>query len=74
MVPPHRPPVGAGDTVGKRRGCPREPWYRPSGRYGRDRATPTDDRVGTRERQHRPAATRRAAWIEAEAQFQRRRG
>jgi hypothetical protein len=70
MVPPHRTTVCAGDTVGKRRGGARETWYRPSGRYGRERATPTDERVGNRERKHRPEATRRSVWIEAEAKFQ----
>jgi hypothetical protein len=59
--------------VEKRRGGPRETWYRPGGRYGRERATPTDERVGNRERKHRPEATRRSVWIEAEAKFQLRR-
>jgi hypothetical protein len=47
-VPPHRTTVCAGDTVGKTAVCPREAWYRPSGRYGRDAVTPADDRAGQR--------------------------
>ena len=47
-VPPHRTKVCAGDTVGKTAVCPREAWYRPRGRYGRDAVPPADARAGKR--------------------------
>jgi hypothetical protein len=58
-VPPRRTRVCAGDTVGKRRGCPRETWYRPNGRYGRHRVTPADERAGNGEHKPRPETTGR---------------
>jgi hypothetical protein len=58
-VLPQRTTVCADDTVGKRRGCPRETWYRPNGRYGRNRVTPADERAGNGEHKPRPEATER---------------
>lgn len=47
-VPPHRTRVCAGDTVGKPEVCPREAWYRPRGRDGREAVPPADERAGQR--------------------------
>jgi hypothetical protein len=47
-VPPQRTTGCAGDTVGKTEVCPREAWYRPRGRDGREAVTPADERAGKR--------------------------
>src|SRR3954453_1387688 len=41
---------------GEERQRPREAWYRPSGRYGRNRATLADERARNRQRKARPEA------------------